>query len=154
MARAKRCTGWNEAPARAGRGRERLVCAQYQVMIAKRPQRGRPLVRASTTRYRIAMMADTLPNCPNCGAAYTYQVDALLTCPEWSVEPDADTAVFRDSVGNILTEGETPDEGIPASSNPKKQWRPAGAPPLGYSLLISVFVGHASAGIPKRFCSF
>ena len=27
-------------------------------------------------------MTDTLPPCPECASIYTYQVDALLTCPE------------------------------------------------------------------------
>lgn len=57
-------------------------------------------------------MSDALPPCPNCASAFTYQMDALLTCPEcgheWSanVDPDAADAV-RDSVGNILTDGDT-----------------------------------------------
>jgi protein PhnA len=57
-------------------------------------------------------MTDTLPPCPDCASVYAYQVDALLTCPEcgheWSVDattPDED--VIRDSVGNILNDGDT-----------------------------------------------
>ncbi|WP_322892684.1 MULTISPECIES: zinc ribbon domain-containing protein YjdM [unclassified Yoonia] len=57
-------------------------------------------------------MPDTLPPCPECGATFTYAVDALLNCPscghEWSAEPaDTDTDVIRDSVGNILQDGDT-----------------------------------------------
>ncbi|MBT9383170.1 alkylphosphonate utilization protein [Pseudooceanicola sp. CBS1P-1] len=58
-------------------------------------------------------MSDTLPPCPSCASAYTYQVDALLICPEcgneWSADApaDAEEAVVRDSVGNILQDGDT-----------------------------------------------
>lgn len=57
-------------------------------------------------------MTDTLPPCPECSSSYTYQVDALLTCPEcgheWAPgdEGDALTEV-RDSVGNVLQDGDT-----------------------------------------------
>ena len=57
-------------------------------------------------------MTETLPPCPECSSIYTYQVDALLTCPEcvheWS--PDAQSeavAEVRDSVGNVLMDGDT-----------------------------------------------
>src|SRR5690554_6848391 len=57
-------------------------------------------------------MTDTLPACPECSSAYTYQVDALYICPEcaheWSpVEASDDGVVVRDSVGNVLTDGDT-----------------------------------------------
>jgi len=57
-------------------------------------------------------MTDSLPPCPNCASAFTYQVDALLNCPEcgheWSpgAESDDDT-VIKDSVGNVLADGDT-----------------------------------------------
>lgn len=57
-------------------------------------------------------MDDTLPPCPTCASAFTYRMDALLTCPEcgheWSADagPDAADAV-RDSLGNILSDGDT-----------------------------------------------
>ena len=55
-------------------------------------------------------MPDTLPTCPECGADFTYAVDALLNCPacghEWSLESVADDVV-RDAVGNILQDGDT-----------------------------------------------
>lgn len=57
-------------------------------------------------------MTDTLPPCPDCGSAFTYEVGALLNCPEcgheWSAETaqDAGTDV-RDSVGNLLADGDT-----------------------------------------------
>lgn len=56
-------------------------------------------------------MPDTLPPCPECGADFTYAVDALLNCPscghEWSVVAETDTDVIRDAVGNILQDGDT-----------------------------------------------
>ncbi|WP_137702198.1 zinc ribbon domain-containing protein YjdM [Marimonas lutisalis] len=57
-------------------------------------------------------MTETLPPCPECSSAFTYQVDALLICPEcgheWSAEaPGGDAAVVRDSVGNPLADGDT-----------------------------------------------
>ncbi|MDO5756080.1 MAG: zinc ribbon domain-containing protein YjdM [Rhodobacterales bacterium] len=55
-------------------------------------------------------MSDTLPPCPECASAYTYQVDALLMCPECGHEwaPGAATAdEVRDAVGNILQDGDT-----------------------------------------------
>jgi len=57
-------------------------------------------------------MSDTLPPCPECSSAFTYQVDALLVCPEcgheWS--PGAEAAEggeVRDAVGNLLADGDT-----------------------------------------------
>lgn len=57
-------------------------------------------------------MTDTLPPCPECASAYTYQVDALLICPEcaheWAAGEAADAAAeVRDSVGNLLSDGDT-----------------------------------------------
>ena len=56
-------------------------------------------------------MSDSLPPCPECSSVYTYQVDALLTCPEcgheWSATAATDDApVVRDRVGNILNDGD------------------------------------------------
>ncbi len=59
-------------------------------------------------------MTDSLPPCPNCSSEYTYELGALLVCPEcaheWEaagpVEEAADSGV-RDSVGNILADGDT-----------------------------------------------
>lgn len=57
-------------------------------------------------------MTQTLPPCPNCASAYVYEADALLICPEcgheWqpgAVEDDAPQ--IRDSVGNVLADGDT-----------------------------------------------
>ena len=58
-------------------------------------------------------MTDTLPPCPECGSVHTYQMDALLACPEcgheWSPEGagSGGDAVVRDSVGNVLADGDT-----------------------------------------------
>jgi len=56
----------------------------------------------------------TLPPCPKCGSAYTYEDGALLVCPEcaheWSLQQmeAADEAkVVRDAVGNLLQDGDT-----------------------------------------------
>ncbi|WP_129305269.1 zinc ribbon domain-containing protein YjdM [Streptomyces sp. L2] len=63
-------------------------------------------------------MSETLPPCPECSGAYTYEMGALLVCPEcgheWS--PSAASAVsadergekvIRDAVGNVLVDGDT-----------------------------------------------
>lgn len=57
----------------------------------------------------------TLPACPQCQSAYTYEDGAQLICPEcgheWSaasVAPAAEEArVIRDAVGNVLQDGDT-----------------------------------------------
>jgi len=57
----------------------------------------------------------TLPACPRCQSAYTYEDGALLICPEcgheWSAEatepaPEAARAI-KDAVGNTLQDGDT-----------------------------------------------
>lgn len=58
-------------------------------------------------------MADQLPPCPHCACEYTYEMGALLVCPEcaheWNVEEDIanDSSIIKDSVGNILADGDT-----------------------------------------------
>lgn len=57
-------------------------------------------------------MTQILPPCPECQSTYTYQVDALLICPEcgheWSPDAGADAgSEVRDSVGNLLADGDT-----------------------------------------------
>ncbi|MFE0135497.1 zinc ribbon domain-containing protein YjdM [Streptomyces sp. NPDC059037] len=62
-------------------------------------------------------MSENLPPCPECAGAYTYEMGALLVCPEcgheWSPAtaetPDAGgaPAVIKDSVGNVLADGDT-----------------------------------------------
>ena len=58
-----------------------------------------------------------LPPCPLCDCAYTYEMGALLVCPEcaheWSMEIESaagdsdELAVIRDSAGNVLADGDT-----------------------------------------------
>ncbi|WP_426990542.1 zinc ribbon domain-containing protein YjdM [Pseudarthrobacter sp. Y6] len=61
-------------------------------------------------------MNETLPPCPECSSAYTYEMGALLVCPEcgheWSAEAAEATAesgprVIKDAVGNVLADGDT-----------------------------------------------
>ncbi|WP_334176463.1 zinc ribbon domain-containing protein YjdM [Pseudoxanthobacter sp.] len=57
-------------------------------------------------------MTETLPPCPKCASPFCYQLDGLITCPEcgheWSAAPSAEeTAAVRDSVGNLLSDGDT-----------------------------------------------
>ena len=59
-------------------------------------------------------MTDALPPCPECGSTFTYKMDALLSCPEcgheWSPQAAAaaaDAQEVRDSVGNVLADGDT-----------------------------------------------
>jgi protein PhnA len=57
----------------------------------------------------------TLPPCPKCNSEYTYEDGTQLVCPEcsheWSAadEPQdgADEKVIKDSVGNVLADGDT-----------------------------------------------
>lgn len=58
----------------------------------------------------------TLPPCPKCKSAFTYEDGSLLICPEcaheWTAgtaqEADAaDDTVIRDSAGNVLQDGDT-----------------------------------------------
>ena len=57
-----------------------------------------------------------MPPCPECSSAYTYEMGALLVCPEcgheWSGEAAESTAeagprAIKDAVGNILADGDT-----------------------------------------------
>ena len=61
---------------------------------------------------------ETLPPCPECSSEYTYEMGALLVCPEcaheWSASAETDTdadapaaAVIKDAVGNVLADGDT-----------------------------------------------
>ncbi|WPO99347.1 zinc ribbon domain-containing protein YjdM [Pseudomonas sp. HR96] len=57
----------------------------------------------------------TLPACPKCNSPYTYEDGTQLVCPEcsheWSAGGEAEAAgdskVIKDSVGNVLTDGDT-----------------------------------------------
>ncbi len=56
-----------------------------------------------------------LPNCPKCNSEYTYEDGEQYVCPEcaheWSKnateEAEEKGKVYRDSVGNILEDGDT-----------------------------------------------
>ncbi|MBU3994276.1 MAG: alkylphosphonate utilization protein [Actinobacteria bacterium] len=60
-------------------------------------------------------MSDALPPCPVCGETYAYEQGALLVCPmcghEWAPagasEAGETESVVKDSVGNILADGDT-----------------------------------------------
>ena len=62
-------------------------------------------------------VTENLPPCPQCSSVYTYEMGALLVCPEcgheWfpaSAEPadgTGDDGVIRDAVGNVLADGDT-----------------------------------------------
>ncbi|MCX5202249.1 zinc ribbon domain-containing protein YjdM [Streptomyces sp. NBC_00237] len=57
---------------------------------------------------------ENLPPCLKCSCEYTYEMDALVVCPEcgheWVPQEAGDEAdgerVVRDSVGNVLTDGD------------------------------------------------
>lgn len=56
----------------------------------------------------------SLPNCPKCESEYTYEDGAMYVCPdcahEWSQAGDEEQSnedVIRDSVGNVLNDGDT-----------------------------------------------
>jgi len=57
----------------------------------------------------------TLPPCPKCNSEYTYEDGTQLVCPECAHEWSADAAtqeasderVIKDSVGNVLQDGDT-----------------------------------------------
>ncbi|MDQ0709005.1 protein PhnA [Arthrobacter woluwensis] len=58
-------------------------------------------------------MSETLPPCPECSSEYTYEMGALLVCPEcaheWepaSTEEPAEK-VIKDAVGKVLADGDT-----------------------------------------------
>lgn len=62
------------------------------------------------------MSEANLPPCPECGSEYTYEMDPLLVCPECGHEWDpaavaapaeAEGPVIKDSVGNVLADGDS-----------------------------------------------
>ncbi|MFI1829481.1 zinc ribbon domain-containing protein YjdM [Streptomyces sp. NPDC020412] len=63
-------------------------------------------------------MNENLPPCPKCSCEYTYEMNALVVCPECGHEwvPDENGAqgsdaaaekVVKDSVGNVLQDGDS-----------------------------------------------
>ncbi|MHB0807446.1 zinc ribbon domain-containing protein YjdM [Stutzerimonas nitrititolerans] len=58
----------------------------------------------------------TLPPCPKCNSEYSYEDGQMLVCPEcaheWSADAtaqaaDDDARIIKDSVGNVLQDGDT-----------------------------------------------
>ena len=57
----------------------------------------------------------TLPNCPQCNSAYTYEDGLLFVCPECTAEWAKDTTEkmthqerrINDANGNVLQDGDT-----------------------------------------------
>lgn len=59
-------------------------------------------------------MTETLPNCPLCNCEYTYEMGALLVCPEcaheWVAEVESQApaqTLVKDSAGNVLADGDS-----------------------------------------------
>ncbi len=63
-------------------------------------------------------MNDDLPACPKCSGEYTYEMNALMVCPEcgheWAPATDSGAEsgatgerVIKDAVGNVLSDGDT-----------------------------------------------
>lgn len=61
-------------------------------------------------------MSESLPPCPICASEYSYELGALLVCPEcaheWSPQNETDDEpgdirVVKDAMGNILADGDT-----------------------------------------------
>ena len=62
-------------------------------------------------------MNENLPPCPQCSCEYTYEMNALVVCPEcgheWVPAEDGTDSgapaeqVVKDSVGNVLKDGDT-----------------------------------------------
>jgi protein PhnA len=56
-----------------------------------------------------------LPACPKCACEFTYELGALLVCPEcaheWAIdsteEIEASAPIIKDAVGNTLADGDT-----------------------------------------------
>ena len=77
------------------------------------PSRLAPRLRAHRFAPRHPM--STLPACPQCASAYTYEDGANLVCPECGHEWGASAAtdaepvakVWKDANGNVLQDGDT-----------------------------------------------
>ena len=70
-------------------------------------------------------MTDATPNCPECGSEHTYELGGFQVCSmcahEWSPQAEADAAVIKDSVGNVLSDGDTVTvvKDLPVKGSPK-----------------------------------
>lgn len=76
-------------------------------------------------------MTENLPPCPLCACEYTYEMSALLVCPEcaheWAPGSEVEVAaepVIKDAFGNVLADGDTvtiiKDLKVKGSSSPIK----------------------------------
>lgn len=58
-------------------------------------------------------MSENLPSCPICNCEYTYEMGALLVCPECAHEWQPEAAeveverIVKDSSGNVLVDGDS-----------------------------------------------
>ncbi len=58
-------------------------------------------------------MSDSLPACPVCQSAYTYEMGSLFVCPEcaheWTAEfaEPQEASEVKDASGNVLADGDT-----------------------------------------------
>lgn len=77
----------------------------------------RPTVNAASSKvpppdYSVDVN-ETLPACPSCASAYTYELGTLLVCPEcaheWVPVPVEviKESVIKDAFGNVLADGDT-----------------------------------------------
>jgi protein PhnA len=79
------------------------------------PLTGKTLYNVGFSSPAKGPVVSTLPACPKCNSEYTYEDGTQLICPEcaheWSASGDAETAsddvVKKDSVGNVLQDGDT-----------------------------------------------
>lgn len=61
----------------------------------------------------LSNVTDSLPPCPECSSEHTYELGALLVCPEcaheWEAVPGNEVAEsgIKDAVGNVLADGDT-----------------------------------------------
>lgn len=80
--------------------------------VAARFCRMLPAVLQSLTFAQNTVTMAELPPCPNCKSTYTYQMDALLVCPEcgheWNpADEQEEIFVVKDCNGNILQNGDS-----------------------------------------------
>jgi protein PhnA len=64
-------------------------------------------------KRKVEITVSSLPSCPQCGSAYTYEDGHMLICPEcahewndFTEEAKALENAVKDAVGNVLSEGD------------------------------------------------
>lgn len=71
------------------------------------------------------MTETATPTCPECGSEYTYELGEMTVCSmcahEWSAAQAAEATTIRDSVGNVLADGDTVTviKDLPVKGSPK-----------------------------------